>query len=627
MKFSHPSLALTIALTGAVPAAAQYVLAEYSNYPTLIGVDDAEFTPDGRFLVVRDNTQETSALIYDGKTGAELLRYQSQAGSVFGGPCEDAVVVNDDYGVVIGTAAMFFDLNNLTGTPYAEYDVGPTARDLAMTPDGRYVAVRGESDMFVFDLPNGLQLLKVPGMAPPWMPTAFSVDSVVATDSHAVFTSYTPQGNTRVTIVDLNAAGGPQVVFETTVADDQNGVPHDIAATPDGRFVAVRSDTQVGLYALSGTSSHQVWLHGMANGMSTPFGGSAMDSLVATNTMVATISRRQSGSNWGAQIDAWRIQNNDSFWNLLDGDPHDLDLTPDGNRLVIRTHNRLYLFDVSNLAGNPLIQPLDEEVLTGNWTSWNAGLDSLAVTQDRVLAISRQDNKSKVRVYDISSDTFDKVFGTQMGEPATDVAITPNGQRAVVTGLTAGMVIDLRLNKVVLDYDPVSGGIVPWCDGVAVNDEVAAVFGAICCTSAAFDGWLGFFDLFSRAENYCVSYPNSTGLAGRLVATGSSRVVDNDLTLQAYDLPPGNIGRFLYGDQKQHLPYGSGLLCVTGQLARFPVQNIGPAGRAVLTVDNTNLPVGGGLLLPGTTWNFQFAFRDTAGGTSNLTDAVSVLFE
>ena len=45
--------------------------------------------------------------------------------------------------------------------------------------------------------------------------------------------------------------------------------------------------------------------------------------------------------------------------------------------------------------------------------------------------------------------------------------ITPNGNHGLVTGETAALVIDLRLNLAVLEHDPHSGGTVPWCDGVA----------------------------------------------------------------------------------------------------------------------------------------------------------------
>jgi hypothetical protein len=99
--------------------------------------------------------------------------------------------------------------------------------------------------------------------------------------------------------------------------------------------------------------------------------------------------------------------------------------------------------------------------------------------------------------------------------------------------------------------------------------------------------------------------------------------------LTALGVPGGEFGQFVYGDTQQQVVYGDGFVCIGGQVARFPVQAVGSDGRAQLAVDNAGLPFGGGDLIPGTTWNFQFVHRDTASptGSFNLTDAVSVLFE
>ena len=607
------------------PASAQYL--QGYDLDTL-GVDDAEFTPNGRLVVARDNTEETACMIYDAKTGQRLLYHISTAGLPWGGPCEDAVVCTDTNAVVIGTAAMFLDLTQPTMPPIAEHDVGPDARDIALSPDGTMVAVRGTSSMFLFDMASGALLVSVPAPAPIWVAGAFEVDSVVMDDDHAVFTSYTPMGDCRVHVFDLHPTGGgpPALVFQTSGANDQSGTPHDIEMTPDGQHAIVRSDYEVGLYSLNGASSGQAWVSGVWGGFQQSFGGSAMDSLVCTNDFVASISRRPI-ANPGAQVDVWELPTGTQHYDILLGDPHDLALTPDGDRLLVRTHRSLYMYDTTSFGG-PLMFPLAQQGLTGNWTSWNAGLDSLSVTAERVLAISRVDNESKVRVYDITGDTFEKVFGTKIPEEATDVAITPSQDHAIVSGISSVLVVDLRLDKEILYDNMLSQGTFPWCDGVAVTDDHAAVFGALCCDSVAFGGWITIVDLFSRSENYCVTNPNSTGADGQIVATGSSRYGENDLTLTAKNLPAGEFGQFVYGSQTQQVPYSDGFVCVSGQVARFPVQVIGGAGRAQLGVDNQMLPPGGGALFPGSTWHFQFVHRDTAGGGGfNFTDGVSVLFE
>jgi hypothetical protein len=626
MKPTRLTLALPLAGLLALPAAAQHVLAHHGVGSGLLGVDDAEFTPDGSLIVARDNTDDTTALVYDAATGAEIFRFEPSIGPPLGGVVEDAVVTTNDRAVVIGKRVMFLDLNNLAASPYAMRDAGPRPRDVMLTPDETILAVRGDSRQFLYDMATGSVLGSRSGTAPAWNPTAFEVDSVVTTNDHAVFTSVF-QGSTRVTVWDLHPSGGgaPAMAYETTAGTDQAGIPHDIEVTPDGNYAVVRSDFQVGLYALNGAASTQAWLKGLNGGLADSFGGSAMDSIVATDTMVATISRRVS-AGIGAQLDVWTIPVGDNKAMLLDGDPHDLALTPNGERMAVRTHKKLYLFDVDNLPPHPIMTALDEVKLLGDFTSWSAGLDSVFVTEDRVLAVSRKGSDSKVRVYDISADTLDKVFGTWLGEPATDVIITPDRNRAVVSGRTSGMVVDLRLNEVVLDHDPLFAGTFGWCDGVAVTNDQAVVFGV---ETGNWLGWLSVIDLFSRAQNFCPTTDNSTGQPGELVATGSSRVGSNDLTLTSIHLPTGQFGQFFYGDQTQQAPFGDGFVCIAGQLARFPVLVVGADGRAALAVDSGNLPPGGGALMPGTTWYFQFIHRDTMSltGNFNLTDAVSVLFE
>ncbi|MCP3919565.1 MAG: hypothetical protein GY711_28860 [bacterium] len=136
--------------------------------------------------------------------------------------------------------------------------------------------------------------------------------------------------------------------------------------------------------------------------------------------------------------------------------------------------------------------------------------------------------------------------------------------------------------------------------------------------------------------SYCSpALPNSTGFPATLATDGSNLVADNDLTLIADALPPGEFGYFLVGsNQGSFMPPGSqGILCLTcgftgcGGIGRFngPGEIIqGPTGS--LVVDLTSLPLSPPQAVqPGETWNFQCWFRDL--GSNNFTDAVSITFE
>jgi subtilisin family serine protease len=125
------------------------------------------------------------------------------------------------------------------------------------------------------------------------------------------------------------------------------------------------------------------------------------------------------------------------------------------------------------------------------------------------------------------------------------------------------------------------------------------------------------------ADNYCTALPNSTGTPGSMGSSGSTSVVSNDLTLSAFNLPPGQFGIFFMGDAQQFVGSGDGNLCVGGNLQRFGAQQIGVFGDAFQAIDLNNLP-GGVTVLAGDTTNFSFWHRDSGAAGWNFTDGLSV---
>ena len=128
-------------------------------------------------------------------------------------------------------------------------------------------------------------------------------------------------------------------------------------------------------------------------------------------------------------------------------------------------------------------------------------------------------------------------------------------------------------------------------------------------------------------EKYCSSTPNSTGLAAVINAAGTASFAANDLVLVASNCPGGSIGIFAYAPTRASNPVGNGTLCLGGaiRLAAVPLDFF---GTAVLPFDNTAPPTPGGQVGVGEQWNFQFVYRDLAGGGAffNLTDGLSVTF-
>ncbi|MDF1729601.1 MAG: hypothetical protein P1U53_17820, partial [Sulfitobacter sp.] len=137
--------------------------------------------------------------------------------------------------------------------------------------------------------------------------------------------------------------------------------------------------------------------------------------------------------------------------------------------------------------------------------------------------------------------------------------------------------------------------------------------------------------------NYCdPAIANSTGLPAVISGTGSVTAGDNNLTLQADQMPLNRFGYFLAGTAQGFTaaPGGSqGNLCLGSSLARFSASNqigfTGLIGSISLQVDLTQIPTNPSQpVLAGQTWYFQAWFRDVNPmDTSNFTDGLRVTFD
>ncbi len=129
-------------------------------------------------------------------------------------------------------------------------------------------------------------------------------------------------------------------------------------------------------------------------------------------------------------------------------------------------------------------------------------------------------------------------------------------------------------------------------------------------------------------QYYCDVVPNSTGYGAAITAQGQPSTSVNDWTLLAARCPATQFGLFFYGAQQIQIPFGDGWRCVGGQLFRLPTVATDASGNASLTVDFDDPPVEAGRILPGSSWNFQFWYRDpAAGGTGfNLSDGMTATF-
>ncbi|MFP8871145.1 MAG: hypothetical protein VCB43_06825 [Myxococcota bacterium] len=141
--------------------------------------------------------------------------------------------------------------------------------------------------------------------------------------------------------------------------------------------------------------------------------------------------------------------------------------------------------------------------------------------------------------------------------------------------------------------------------------------------------WLdgpGTLTVNGTGTNYCAANPNSTGAPAHISAGGSDSILANDLVLHASPVP-NNPGIFIYGPNQTQTPFGNGFLCLQGQVGFLYTPVFAASNNAMRIVDYANLPVGS-QISAGSTWNFQYLYRDpVAGGAKfNTSDGLSITF-
>lgn len=129
-------------------------------------------------------------------------------------------------------------------------------------------------------------------------------------------------------------------------------------------------------------------------------------------------------------------------------------------------------------------------------------------------------------------------------------------------------------------------------------------------------------------SSYCTAAPNSVSASGALMGNaGTVSIAQNNLTLLCSHCPPNASGVFFYGPQQTQVAFGNGYRCVAGPITRLGLTVAGPTGIAAKSVNYpTLLPTAS--ITAGSTWNFQFWYRNPAAGGAgfNLSNGLSIRF-
>lgn len=613
-------------------ASAQSLISSRTNY---LALDDVEITPDQHYAVVRQNSTLGFALVFDLTTG---LQVASIAGNgQFCGDLVDGVAVTNTRAVVMGGDEIaILDLTQV-GTPgvlLALQPAGYRPHDVTITPNGNFAIVRGGSSavggQYIYDLTSGALVASALGEPPLYdyfgtQDYSYATDTVAATNTHAVVTSILGQSSTspstHVTIWRLTG-GTPSIALQSTLV----GAPHDVAISPDGQHAVVRSELSVAAFSLTSTPSlawnlppaPSTWL----------FEDRALDSVEVTNDAVITISRPAFPSaTVGTQVDVFEWNGTQRHGQIA-GSPHDLAVTPDGGRAIVRTQTGVYSYALNFLLPGPSVSPIESALTPSSTIGYEEGLDSVAVNDHFAVTLTHTTDLASTDVWFWSIERARLRFISKtriLDSRPTDVMITADGTRAIVTGTASISVFHLATGGLVFEHHAVgSNAFYQWCDGVAASNDRAVGIGQW----GPQNGWIDVVDTSAFHQNYCVANPNSTGRAAEIRALGKKSVASNALKLTVENVPAGALGRFVYGANQTQIPFGDGVQCIAAPAHGLRFQNANIVGAALYPVDFTALVSPQGVITAGSTWNFQFIYTDpnSAAFGVNSSNALSITF-
>ena len=138
---------------------------------------------------------------------------------------------------------------------------------------------------------------------------------------------------------------------------------------------------------------------------------------------------------------------------------------------------------------------------------------------------------------------------------------------------------------------------------------------------------LSFSDSPPLTSTYCISGHNSAALNAEIWYTGSTSISTSDFELTCDWAIPNQSGLFFYGQAQIEVPFGDGYRCVGGSIYRLGAALADSLGSVSLAVDFENPQVPAAEITAGSTWNFQYWYRDpvTLSGF-NLSNALNATF-
>lgn len=132
------------------------------------------------------------------------------------------------------------------------------------------------------------------------------------------------------------------------------------------------------------------------------------------------------------------------------------------------------------------------------------------------------------------------------------------------------------------------------------------------------------------ASSYCPAPSNSFGSFVKIGHMGSLNLQNKTFGLSVTGAPsvPQSFGMFTYGKQQASVAFSGGMLCINpSSMNRFPIQSLTSSG--IVSLSMATHPKDFVPFTGGSTWNFQFWYRNPAGAvvnTLNMSDGLNVQF-
>jgi len=358
----------------------------------------------------------------------------------------------------------------ITGTPNSPTGRAGHAHDVAVTPNGSIAVVSHRNWTHIFSMNTGRLLLAENIGADPiqWPQQGglvftecspdLAVDSVACTDTRAVVITTKRNGIQSLIVAyvyDLTTLPPVKLAGIAIDANASNGLmsgqAHDLAITPDGTRVVVTGNLSAALIDLTSNPPAMVGPAHQTLADFRTYNINADTVEVTQDRAVITSSEHLGGSyHWKIEIFDTQIGNQfallatyrDAFPVNSDDDPHDLTITPNFARALVRTTTSIVLIPSLTIPpAQATVFPSAANPLGGFTSTHNAKSfvsDSIVSTNLVAVAIGTFVGSSTdlavVEFVDLTAGTLvhTETIGVAQTVHAADLQLTPDGTRVVV---------------------------------------------------------------------------------------------------------------------------------------------------------------------------------------------------